>query len=95
MEQTWKESAFVRGEVGVTTAIEFSAMHTWMTAYVDRHDRDGWPSPELERCAKMVQSCLWSCANNDPLPAPIAKLLETYTKELAAAQAAARGEQTP
>lgn len=69
---------------------EFDVMHRVMAEYIHRMDIEGWPSPEVEECAKRVLRCLWTCAHNDPLPAPIAKLLAEETEKLAAAQAAAK-----
>lgn len=73
----------------MSSPTEFQAMHGWMQAYVDRCDRDGWPSAEVEECAKRVLALLWMHANNDPLPKPLAQMLADETAKLAAAKAAA------
>lgn len=69
---------------------EFQAMHDWMKAYVERSDRDGWPSPEIEESAKRVTALLWMHLHNDPMPKPLAHMLAEETERLAAAQAAAK-----
>lgn len=74
----------------MTSRTEFQAMHDWMSAYVDRCDRDGWASKEVEESAKLVLGHLWMHANNEPLPKPLVALLAEETEKLAAAQAAAK-----
>ena len=68
---------------------EFEVMHTWMKAYVERCDREGWASPEVQEYANRVMRGLWACANNPP-NGVINEILAEDTEKLAQAQAKAK-----
>ena len=65
---------------------QFTEMHAAMKALVEKQERDGWQSPEVERCSKRLLKTLWMCANNEMVPQSVIQGLAEDTEALAKAR---------